>query len=159
MSKIVRTRGKFVDEKYLGSEPDLSGDHSQLALIKAYNWFNYFYNSEDAKEFVLSYLRSQKASKAIIKNISRVDSFRLINVGWNCRILSNDGKLPDDILEKLWLKIKTLSDSVLPETQSDGALPQKVVISIQDRIAKKASETIGDLEGEIDEFIVAEKSL
>ena len=158
MSKIVKTRGKFADEKFLGSEPDLSGEYSQLALIKAYNWFNYFYNSEDAKEFVLSYLRSQKASKTIIKNISRVDSFRLINVGWNCRILSNDGKLPDDILESLWLKIKTLSDGVLPETQSDDALPQKVVISIQERIANKASETIGDLEGEIDEFIMTNKS-
>ena len=45
MAKAIKqVRGKFSDEKYLGSEPDLSGDYSQIDLIRAYNWFNYFYN-------------------------------------------------------------------------------------------------------------------
>lgn len=156
--KVVKARGKFTDEKYLGPEPDLSGKYTMVDLIKAYNWYNYFYQADEAKGFVLSYLRSQNASKTILKNLSRVEGHRLLNIGWNCRILENGGKLPDDILQSMWKKIKVLSDNVSPEIVDDEPQPQKVVVSIQERIANKASDIIGELEGEIDEFIMTGKS-
>lgn len=156
--KVVKARGKFTDEKYLGPEPDLSGEYATIDLGKAYSWYNYFYQADDAKGFVLTYLRSQKASKTILKNLSRVDANKLMNIGWNCRILSNGGHLPDDILQSLWNKIKTLSDNVSPEKEETEEQPQKVVISIQERIANKASDIIGELEGEVDEFIMTGKS-
>lgn len=156
--KVVKARGKFTDEKYLGPEPDLSGEYSLTDLIRAYNWYNYFYQTEDAKSFVLTYLRSQKASKTILKNISRVEGSKLMNIGWNCRILSNGGHLPDDVLQPMWKKIKKLSDNVAPEKEELEEQPQKVVISIQERIANKASDMIGELEGEVDEFIMTGKS-
>lgn len=156
--KMVKARGKFTDEEYLGPEPDLSGNYTMVDLVKAYTWYNYFYQADEAKGFVLSYLRSQKASKNILKNLARVDSHKLMNIGWNCRILENGSKLPDDILQSMWKKVKILSDDVSPEIVEETPQPQKVTVSIQERIANKASEIIGEIEGEIDEFIVTGKS-
>ena len=53
-------RSKFADEKYLGSEPIVTENSTQSELTRAYNWFNYFYTSDDAKAFTISYLKSIK---------------------------------------------------------------------------------------------------
>ena len=52
-SAVVK-RTKFADEKYLGSEPTVTEESTQVDLAHAYNWFNYFYTSEDAKSFTIS---------------------------------------------------------------------------------------------------------
>ena len=67
MAKAVKmVRGKFSDEKYLGSEPDLRGESvSRTDIAKAYSWYNYFYGSDDAKEFMITYLKENKYDSAI----------------------------------------------------------------------------------------------
>jgi len=62
-------RGKFADEKYLGSEPDLRGEVTNAQLAQAYNWYNYFYDSDQAKAWVIEYLKEfYKSDKELIKN-------------------------------------------------------------------------------------------
>lgn len=159
MAKAARShRTQFADEKYLGPEPDLSEGCTQIELVRAYNWYNYFYSSDDAKGFVITYLKSQKANKDIIRRIGRVDANKLVNAGWSCRILTNGGKLPNEITEPLFQKIKTLSDSVVEKVEVVTEEIVKPVVSIQERINNKASELIGDLEGEVDTFYTEKKS-
>ena len=57
-------RPKFADEKYLGTEPEVNENSTQIELARAYNWFNYFYTSDDAKAFTISYLKSGQTAKA-----------------------------------------------------------------------------------------------
>jgi len=150
----VKTRPKFADEKYLGSEPTVTEDSTQAELAVAYNWFNYFYTSDDAKSFTISYLKSINYDKEIVRRISLIKSVELHSIGWNCRLLHTGSTLPDGVWENIEQRIKDLAGTVLDvsETEESGEKNQVPVISIQDRISAKASDLIAELEEELDVF-------
>jgi hypothetical protein len=144
-------RPKFADEKYLGSEPTVDENATEIDMAKAYTWFNYFYNSEDAKTFTISYLKHIKYNKDTIKKLSKVNAINLHNIGWNCRLLYNGSTLPDGVWERCDSRIKQLADAITIVDDEEVAAPVKVV-SIQDRINNKAAELIGELEEQLDVF-------
>ena len=148
----MKTRGKFADEKYMGSEPEVHADSSQSEMALAYNWFNYFYTSDDAKEFTISYLKSIKYDKHVIGKLSHIKSIDLHNIGWNCRLLSTGSNLPEGLWDKIEGRIKFLASQVVEEPEIAEDTPQKNVVTIQDRIVSRASELIGELEEETDVF-------
>ncbi len=151
-SATVR-RTQFADEKYLGPEPTVTEDSTQSELARAYNWFNYFYTSDDAKSFTIAYLKSIKYDSTTIRKLRSpsVKAFELNNVGWNCRLLLGGSTLPGDAWPKIERKIKDLTKDVVEETQ-DAEEPVVKVVSIQDRINAKASDLIGELEEQLDVF-------
>lgn len=145
-------RPKFADEKYLGAEPEVNENSTQTELARAYNWFNYFYTSDDAKAFTISYLKSIKYDKETIHRLSCVKSIDLHNIGWNCRLLSTGSNLPGGLWDNIETRIKQLSADVVETIETEKDQPQTKVISIQDRINNKASDLIGELEEETDVF-------
>ena len=166
-------RGKFADEKYLGAEPDLRGKVSNAELINAYNWYNYFYDNDKAKEFVLAFMKEFKFTKEQIKNVTRADADRMRNLGWNCRILLLGGKLPTDIAKRVAEKLRILGEAGVDgedgldrehgddngrneaEEASQAAReeePAKRVISIQERIINRANDLIADIEIHLDNY-------
>ena len=159
MSKKPKAiRGKFADEKYMGSEPDLRGDVSNVQVSSAYNWYNYFYDAEQAKAWVIEYLNEfYKSEKELIKNANRIDSNLARTIGWNCRILLLGGNLPDEIKERNIGKIRTLAGAASTRTSpqaEEGIKKEEVkpVISIQERVTNRANELIADIEGHLDNF-------
>lgn len=148
----AKTRGKFTDEKYMGPEPTVTAETTKCEMIRAYSWFNYFYTGDDAKGFAIAYLKSIKYDRSIISKLSKVDSCYLHNIGWNCRLLHQGNVLPDGVWECVDDKINTLVANVEAgvEEESDGS--PKVVVSIQERIASKTSDLIGELAEQIDVF-------
>jgi hypothetical protein len=153
-AKMVR--GKFTDEKYMGSEPDLRGEPTQVEIVHAYNWYNYFYSSDEAREFAIAYLREIKYDKKVIKNVARSN---LPNtVGWNCRILTLGGNLPEDIKERMFKTINAIKAEQETDQTPEKVEAKPVVVDIQKRIADKAGEMIGEIEGEIDTFILEGKN-
>jgi len=150
--KKVKTRGKFADEKYMGSEPEVHAGSTQAELAQAYNWFNYFYTSDDAKAFTISYLKSIKYDKHVIAKLGAVKSIDLHNIGWNCRLAENGSTLPPKLWTNIEQRIKFLAKEVLEVSENEEDQPQKNVVSIQDRIAGRASDLIGELEEETDVF-------
>ena len=151
MKSATVKRPKFADEKYMGPEPSVTALSSDADMAQAYNWFNYFYNSEDAKNFTISYLKHIKHDKDTIKKLSKVNAIDLNNIGWNCRLLHNGSTLPDGVWERCYTRIKQLADAVTVVDDEEVAAPVKVV-SIQDRIQNKAAELIGELEEQLDVF-------
>lgn len=165
MAKKPKTvRGKFADEKYLGSEPDLRGDVTNAQVIQAYNWYNYFYDSAQAKVWVLDYLKEfHKHDKELIKNASRIDDSRLNNCGWNSRILLLGGLLPEDVKKRFEERLRRLateaartsSETVIAEAEASEKKevgPAKPVISIQERVTNRANDLIADIEVQLDNF-------
>lgn len=151
MKSATVKRTKFADEKYMGPEPSVTALSSDSDMAQAYNWFNYFYSSEDAKNFTISYLKHIKHDKDTIKKLSKVNAINLHNIGWNCRLLHNGSTLPDGVWERCDSKIKQLADAITIVDDEEVATPVKVV-SIQDRINNKAAELIGELEEQLDVF-------
>lgn len=159
-------RGKFADEKYLGQEPDLRGDVTDAQVIQAYNWYNYFYDSAQAKAWVIEYLKEfHKHDKELIKNANRIDDNRCRTSGWNCRILLLGGNLPDKIKQRNEERIRTLAmaadtsdrgrDTGGAEAEEEGSTKKeevKQVISIQERVANRANDLIAGIEEQIDIF-------
>lgn len=159
MAKKLKTvRGKFADEKYLGSEPDLRGDVTNAQVIQAYNWYNYFYDSDQAKVWVIEYLKEfHKSEKELIKNANRIDSNHTRTTGWNCRILLLGGNLPDEIKERNEARIRTLAATAARASASEAEAPAKEevvrpVISIQERVVNRANDLIAEIEGHLDDF-------
>lgn len=150
-----KVRGKFADEKYLGPEPDLREESTNVDIIMAYNWYNYFYDNNSAKEFVIEYLREfHKSEKELIKNVSRVNADEFRTIGWNCRILTVGGHLSPEIVNRTIEKIRELASNTIEEVVEDQSpAPVREVVSIQERIRNKAGDLIAEIEGEIDAFV------
>ena len=145
-------RPKFADEKYMGSEPSVTALSSKSDMARAYNWFNYFYSSEDAKNFTISYLKSIKYDKDIINSLVQVKAIDLHNIGWNCRLLANGSTLPEGVWETIVSRLGVLVAAVMENPVSTEDQPQVKVVSIQDRINHRASDLIGELEEQLDVF-------
>ena len=108
--KPKAVRGKFADEKYLGVEPDLRGEVSNAQVINAYNWYNYFYDGDQAKSWIIEYLKEfYKTEKELIKNVNRIDSNYCRTSGWNCRILLLGGSLPEELQDRNIARIRALA--------------------------------------------------
>jgi hypothetical protein len=178
--KAKAVRGKFTDEKYLGPEPDLRGDVTNAQIISAYSWYNYFYDAEQAKSWVIEYLKEfHKSEKELIKNVTRTNSNHISTTcGWNCRILLLGGSLPDEIIGRNLAKIRSCDDGERrfesndsqPEGRNrpdkrNGSLSEsgqhdsgkevtqeKRVVSIQERVANRAGELIADIEVLLDAY-------
>ena len=114
-------RGKFSDEKYLGTEPDLRGEVSNAQVINAYNWYNYFYDGDQAKSWIIEYLKEfYKTEKELIKNVNRIDANYCRTSGWNCRILLLGGDLPQELQDRNIARIRTLAATAISRA-SDGS--------------------------------------
>ena len=119
--KPKAVRGKFADEKYLGAEPDLRGEVSNAQVINAYNWYNYFYDGDQAKSWIIEYLKEfYKTEKELIKNVNRIDSNYCRTSGWNCRILLLGGSLPEELQDRNIARIRTLA-AAASSRASDGS--------------------------------------
>ena len=173
-------RGKFSDEKYLGTEPDLRGDVTNVQVINAYNWYNYFYDGDQAKSWIIEYLKEfYKTEKELIKNVNRIDANYCRTSGWNCRILLLGGELPQELQDRNIARIKALvfranigcstsssgnegtgkEEGSTKEVSREevnanpsGASHVSIVVSIQERIANRANDLIADLEVLLDAY-------
>lgn len=169
MAKKQKTiRGKFADEKYLGQEPDLRGEVTNAQIISAYNWYNYFYDGDQAKVWIIEYLKEfNKTEKELIKNVNRINSNLCRTSGWNCRILLLGGNLPQDLQDRNIARIKALasradtgcstststSGNEVIGKEEDGIEKEvKQVISVQERVTNRANDLIADIEGHLDNF-------
>jgi len=152
-SATVR-RPKFADEKYLGSEPTVTALASEVDMAHAYSWYNYFYTSEDALKFTLSYLKSIKYDKDTITKIGNIRAPEFTNwVGWNCRLLAQGSTLSEGVWEKTIEQLQSFTSEFGEVDEGDsGSGPVPKVISIAERVNRKASECIGELEEQLDVF-------
>ena len=136
---------------YAGTEPKFSVELSQLDLIKTLSWYAQNKDNKDAQKWACDFLK--KKHKLDVSSVIKGQS---PTFGFICRIISNGGSL--SAKDQIWLEniITKLKDElnapkeVVVETQ-----PKVVVPNIQDRIREKASECIGELEGQLDELITS----
>ena len=145
-----QTKQAEIKNRILGTtaEPKYEKLETNSEIASALNW----YSSHKDKKTALKYL-ADFAKKNKIKG--RLDTSKnFITTGFLCRILSNGTKLSDSIVSNLHndvVKLYSLDEST--DTVEEKVTP---TISIQDRVAEKVSEIIGELEGSIDDYILSE---
>ena len=157
MAKKTKT-AKALDAKHFGTEPDLRGNIDNIDIIKAYNWYNYNCDADQAKSWIIEYLKEfHKSEKELIKNANRIDPNSCRTSGWTCRVLLLGGDLPQELRERNEARIRALAFGVSSSGEAEeevGTTKEEVkqVISIQERVANRANELIGDIEEQIDTY-------
>jgi hypothetical protein len=137
---------------FSGGEPKFSTELTKIELMKALNWYAQNKTSKDAEKWAQDYFKKKLRVDAgdTLKNVP--DTF-----GYLCRIVLNGGSLSVSNLTWFESQIKEITESAnKPKkkvvVKDDNAQP---VVTIQDRIREKSQECIGELEGQLDDYITS----
>jgi len=136
---------------YAGSEPKFSAELSQLDLMKTLSWYAQNKDSKDAYKWACDFLK--KKHKLDVSSVFKNQS---PTFGFVCRIVSNGGVLSTK--DQLWIEntiSKIKDDLKVPQKVEKEEQPKVAMPNIQDRIREKASECIGELEGQLDDLIIS----
>jgi hypothetical protein len=127
-------------------EPKFVGELSQTQLTQALSWYAQNRDSKDAIKYATEYFKKKLKIQAPDGLKSQPSTF-----GFVCRIVSLGGVLNES--NNTWFNdiIKKLQEETPVVKQATAT-----VVSIQDHIKRKASDCIGELEGQIDELIISE---
>jgi len=142
MSRTIDVKALLSNNK----EPKFSGELSQSQLTQALSWYAQNRDSKDATKYATDYFKKKLKIPAPDGLKSQPSTF-----GFICRIVSTGGVL--NASNTTWFnetidKLKQATSVAKPTTTN--------IVSIQDHIKRKASDCIGELEGQIDELITTE---
>lgn len=136
---------------FSGHEPKFNIELSKTQLMLALNWYTQNKTSKDAEKYVTDFFK--KRLKVDIGVIAKDCNSTFCHL---CRIVYNGGQLSvkdqvwfNNEVEKIEARLKIKKVKVVEEKPIN-------VISIQDRIREKSQECIGELEGQLDEYITSD---
>lgn len=150
MARAAKTETYLVNKKYLGDEPVDTGSVLTIGQYgQALNWYNYMCSTDDAREYLSDYLKSQDRT-ADIKKLNRVDdNYIITSIAWIARIYMRGIKIPeDDVTKKIDDKLSKVLNKSTPEVVKTES--NVIKLSVQDHIREKASDIIGEIESLID---------
>lgn len=145
------TSVKDYEKALSGGEP--SWKNGQSSLASALNWYNYHADSKESKVFTISYLKEIGAPKKDIDTIDKVPESEFQNLGFVCRMKLRGAPLSQK--NEQWIDnfINELKNKIITPKVVD-IVENKPTISIQERLAEKTKDFIGEIEGSIDECII-----
>lgn len=161
--KEVRVRNPlFADEKYTGGEPqwpeessDWSDEQFDSFLRRSFNYYNYFYSQKDCKKYVSEWMKSTgKWTKDQIKTFDRT-SDRSVPMTVCSLIMANRAGM--QLRERHTVYVTKSITEAINQAEPEKAVEVAKAVetykpTIQDRLAEKTSELIGELEGYYDEI-------
>lgn len=142
---------KSIDDKSYGFEPSVIATEDSGKYRDALNWYNYMFDHDRAREWLLEYMKVSGFQRAQIAAVRRCPKHSITpTIGWQARIMMNGNVLTEssmdffnqrlDGLFKMSEEIKEVTDQVV----------EKPVIDIQARIRARANSLITMVEEEID---------
>ena len=149
----MATRRKTLEEieaTMNGGEPRFTADAvSESKMMQTLNWYGQNRDSKQAIKYINDYLKKNKI-KVAVDIVNRQNN----TFGFLCRMKNNGAVFSDKHEEKF----KSYVDDMLvakskPVIEKEEKKP---TVSIQDRVAEKVSEMIGELEGSIDDFVLSD---
>ena len=129
------------------SEPDFGTIETQGQLSAALNWYHIHKESKDAVKYLNDYAKKNK----IVGKLNTDKN--ILTTAWLCRLLIRNIGVPDNVIEHIKKDLAHLF--TVEKTVKTVATQTAPTPTIQDRIAEKVSEIVGDLEGSIDDYILS----
>ena len=142
-------------------EPILNPLDYGASLLHALNYYNAAFDTKAKRKWTLTYVGKAKAA-----DLAELPDFDFHSVGTIIRLKSREQPLQDKELEFIDTRLAELFEKAKVGTKSTSSVkaavvvedkPAKPVVSIQDRIAQKASEVGGEFDGMIDDFVTGNK--
>jgi hypothetical protein len=136
---------------FSGQEPKFSIELSKTQLILALNWYSQNRTSKDAEKYVTDYFK-----RKLKKDIGAIAKDCTSTFSYICRIVYNGGTL--GIKDQIWFdnEVKQVEDKLNVKKVKVVEEKPTNVISIQDRIREKSQECIGELEGQLDDYVASD---
>ena len=137
------------------TEPTIDPLNYTASLMRALNYYNAAFDNKDKRKWVISYVGKANASK-----YDNLSDYEFRSVGTIIRLKQRGQPLQakdEEFITARLEEMARLSAEGKPYSPLKGEpedKPQKVVVSVQDRIKESASEHIGEFNGLIDEFIL-----
>lgn len=157
------TNPLMMDEKYTGEEPSFINrkfkDESErrIAMMQAFFYYNYFNNGKHFKKDLIKYAKDElKFTKDKLQLLDDAPDWTSeLQSGALLRMRSRGFALRDDEVQRINDNIeRMLKHGARKVKVEEDETPKAPIISIQDRIRNKVSETVlGDLEDMLDEWI------
>ena len=164
-----QVRIAFADEKYTGPEPEWSADAADWdnerfdnRLRKSFYYYNYYYSQKDCKKYVIEWL--QKNSKLSIEEVKAFNRAgdRLLPMTVCSLIMAHRKGMPfrGRHIEFIIDSVMDVISKAEPEEVQVVATAEQVYNrpTIQDRLAERTSEIIGELEGIFDDIATGVKN-
>ena len=164
-----QVRIAFADEKYTGPEPEWSADAADWdnerfdnRLRKSFYYYNYYYSQKDCKKYVIDWL--QKNSKLSIEEVKAFNRAgdRLLPMTVCSLIMAHRKGMPfrGRHIEFIIDSVMDVISKAEPEEVPVIATAEQVYNrpTIQDRLAERTSEIIGELEGIFDDIATGVKN-
>jgi hypothetical protein len=146
--KVIRvTKGEsfYINKKYYGDEPTW-GEDGYKFVYNAFNWYNTMAEEEELRLYINDYLKSVKADGEV-KKFARVPLVRIPRTAAAVvRIYSRGGPVDQEMLDRAKDSIFDCMKYAEQEKKDDNV----VRLSVQDHMANKVSEFIGEIEAIID---------
>jgi len=164
-----QVRIAFADEKYTGPEPEWEADAADWnnerfdnRLRKSFYYYNYYYSQKDCKKYVIEWL--QKNSKLSIEEVKAFNRAgdRLLPMTVCSLIMAHRKGMPfrGRHIEFIIDSVMDVISKAEPEEAPVIATAEQVYNrpTIQDRLAERTSEIIGELEGIFDDVATGVKN-
>lgn len=138
----------IVNKKYLGDEPEPRKEVMlRVDFMNALTWYNYMCDVDEARSYIIDYLKANKKDD-LVKKVKRIPNAYLpVTAAWVFRMAVRGHKLEGDAVERAEQMLKD-SFKYMEEEKKEAVAVDKP--SIQERIADKVSDVIGDIESMID---------
>jgi hypothetical protein len=153
------------DVKYTGDEPLFASqpddERRSGALTIAFNWYSRFFDRKVAKEQLALYIENlpseNKDALGIAKQLRRVDDKEIIpTYGWLARLTMRGLTLSESENQRISLEIDRLVKTLAkPELIEKAEETKSNRPNVQEIMREKARDAAGELEGTLDEFILA----
>lgn len=124
----AKTKAKMTDIAAMGPEPASQGDKfdpTTINMIRAYNWYNYYFEPKDARKWVVDYMKlaNRVFKKADVENFAKVESKNVpLWLCVNARMLMEGCSMPEGTHAKTHTRIKELLKTVVVEKKKKTAV-------------------------------------
>lgn len=144
------TNNRFRDPNY--GEPKFTKELTKVELSQALNWYTQNRDKKASLKYATDYFKKKLKLSAESTLKKEPSTF-----GFICRIVTNGGQLSPKDVE--WFngeiaRIKEESKKAKPVVIEE--VVESTAPNIQDRINEKVHDCIGELEGQLDDYIMSE---
>lgn len=140
-------------------EPMLDQDNYNVSIGNALVWYSTNVDDKRRRKYALEYFAKQ-GNKAAVVAINDATDYDVRQLGILCRLISNGNTLSeehmktiDNMLNHIVAK-KKIPASKLKVLEEQKVVPITSAPSIQQRMEEKAHDLAGEIEGEIDAFVL-----
>ena len=148
---VSRAAIKGLDLKAYGMEPLVVDTEDFSAYRDVLNWYNYMHDQDQAREWLLEYMKKNGFEKAAIADVRRCPKHQVpTTVGWQARIMMNGNKLSESSMNFFNQTLDRLYAIGIKHGKEETVVAEKPAVDIQARVRDKANMIITNLEEELD---------